>query len=384
MKNMILFNKPCLTGKEFDYIHEAIGSGQISGNGQFTKQCQSFLEKSTSAKKCLLTTSCTDALEMSAILARIEPGDEVIMPSFTFPSTANAFILRGAKIVFIDSRPDHPGVDERQIEAAVTERTKAIVPVHYAGVACDMDVIAAVATRHALFVIEDAAQAIDSFFIDATKKRIPLGSIGEFGTFSFHETKNIQAGEGGALLINRPEHIERSEIVWEKGTNRAAFWRGDVDKYGWVDIGSSFLPSELTAAFLYAQLEALRTTQDRRIDIWNQYNDGLQSIFQQAKLRAPYVPSFATNNGHMFYAVCESERIRADLIAFLRKKDIYSVFHYQSLHAAPYFQALHDGRDLPWADAYSSRLLRLPMHPELTNSQIARVVSGITDFFNSP
>jgi dTDP-4-amino-4,6-dideoxygalactose transaminase len=382
MQETIPFNKPCLTGNEIDYIHEAIMSGQISGNGCFTKKCQALLEKETATPKCLLTTSCTDALEMSAILAGIEHGDEVIMPSYTFVSTANAFILRGAKVVFVDSRPDHPGIDERGIEAVVTGRTKAIVPVHYAGVACDMDAISAVATKHSLLVIEDAAQAIDSFYLQANGKKAPLGSLGDFGTLSFHETKNIQSGEGGALLINNFEYIARSEIIWEKGTNRAAFWRGEVDKYGWVDIGSSFLPSELTSAFLFAQLEALRRTQDRRVDIWNQYLDGLQPIFQKARLRAPYLPSYATNNAHMFYVVMDSENMRIKLIDYLRNMGIHPVFHYQSLHASPYFRDKHDGRELPWTDAYSNRLLRLPMHQALTNTQVARVIDGVNDFFN--
>ena len=264
---MINFNEPYCTGNEPKYIQDAINRGKLSGNGYYTKKCQHFLEEKLGVKKCLLTTSCTDALEMCAILLDIQPGDEVIMPSYTFVSTANAFVLRGAKIVFCDSRPDHPGMDESLIEGLLTEKTKAIVPVHYAGVACDMDKIMSIAKQHDLFVVEDAAQAIDSHY-----KGKPLGSIGHLAAFSFHETKNISSGEGGALIINDDRFLERSEIIWEKGTNRSAFWRGEVDKYGWVDIGSSFLPSEITAAFLWAQLESLEKIQEQRKSIWNAYN----------------------------------------------------------------------------------------------------------------
>jgi len=362
-------------------MYEAVSSGKISGNGIFTKRCQAVLEERTETNKCLLTTSCTDALEMAAILAQIKPGDEVIMPSFTFVSTANAFILRGAKIIFIDSRPDHPGMDETKVEALITDRTKAIVPVHYAGVACDMDSINTIAKKRQLFVVEDAAQAIDSFYTGSDGIQRPLGSIGHFGTLSFHETKNIQCGEGGALLINDLDHAERAEIIWEKGTNRTAFWRGEVDKYGWVDIGSSFLPSDLTSAFLFAQLENTKQIQERRVNIWNQYFSGLQAVFSTGNLKAPFIPGYATNNGHMFYVVCSSEGERAELMEHLKSKRIQSVFHYQSLHASPYFKNKHDGRELKLTDSYSDCLLRLPMHQSLTVSQVAKVVDTINEFF---
>jgi len=269
----IPFNKPYLSGNETDYIHQAVASGHISGNGMFTKKCQTFFEERWGFKKCLLTTSCTDALEMSALLLDIKPGDEVIMPSYTFVSTALAFVRQGAKIVFVDSREDHPNMDESLIEALITPQTRAIVPVHYAGMACDMDKIIALAEKYNLFVVEDAAQAIDSYYNGK-----PLGSMGHLGCFSFHETKNIQSGEGGMLAINDERFMKRAEIVWEKGTNRAEFFRGEVNKYGWVDIGSSFLPSDIIAAFLYAQLENLDDIQKRRKDIWNTYYDGLKPL----------------------------------------------------------------------------------------------------------
>jgi dTDP-4-amino-4,6-dideoxygalactose transaminase len=374
------FNKPHLTGKETQYIHEAVATGKISGNGVFTKKCQEWLCDQTGSGKVLLTTSCTDALEMAAILADIQPGDEVIMPSFTFVSTANAFILRGAQIVFIDSRQDHPGMDEMLIEQAVTSKTKAIVCVHYAGVACDMDVICAVAQKHDLFVVEDAAQGIDSFYTGNQGKRA-LGSIGHFGTFSFHETKNIQCGEGGALLINDSEFQKRSEIIWEKGTNRAAFWRGEIDKYGWVDIGSSFLPSEIVAAFLYAQLESAEKIQERRKQIWKRYNEGLADLIKSGSVDGPTVPSYATNNAHMFYLVCRSEEQRSGLIERLKMKGIHAVFHYQSLHKARYFEGKYKGQALVRSDRYSECLVRLPLHIHLTDQDVDRVIEHVKGFY---
>ncbi len=376
------FNIPHLTGKETDYLQEAVATGKISGNGMFTKKCQTVLERITKTPKVLLTTSCTDALEMCAILMDIEEGDEVIMPSFTFVSTANAFILRGAKIVFVDSRADHPGMDEDKVEELITERTKAIVAVHYAGVACDMEKLRSIADRHGIFLIEDAAQAIESEckWLDGTVRA--LGSIGDLSALSFHETKNIQCGEGGALLINKPEFEKRAEIIWEKGTNRTAFWRGEVDKYGWVDIGSSFLPSELSAAFLYAQLENVESIQKRRLEIWEQYHMGLQSLFETEKVRAPFIPSYASNNAHMFYLVCASEEERTNLISHLKGEDIHAVFHYQSLHASPYFKDKHDGRLLPWSDTYSKCLVRLPLHLHLDTEDVARVIGSIRDFYS--
>jgi len=378
----IQFNKPYLTGKETDYLQEAVATGKISGNGMFTKKCQSILENITETPKVLLTTSCTDALEMCAILMDIQEGDEVIMPSFTFVSTANAFILRGAKIVFVDSRADHPGMDEEKVDELITGKTKAIVAVHYAGVACDMEKLRSIADRHNIFLVEDAAQAIQSKFkwLDGTVEN--LGSIGDLSALSFHETKNIQCGEGGALLINKTEFEKRAEIIWEKGTNRTAFWRGEVDKYGWVDIGSSFLPSELSAAFLYSQLENVESIQKRRLEIWEQYHLGLKPLFETEKVRPPFIPTYATNNAHMFYLVCASEEERMSLITHLKTVDISAVFHYQSLHASSYFENKHDGRPLPWADTYSSCLVRLPFHLHLTNDEVDRIVDSINTFYD--
>lgn len=372
---MIGFNIPYLSGKELHYISEAVLSQKISGNGKYTQKCQGYFEQQYGLKKCLLTSSCTDALEMAAILLDIMPGDEVIMPSYTFVSTANAFVLRGANIVFADSRPDHPGMDESNIEALITPKTKAVVPVHYAGVACDMDKINALALKYNLWVVEDAAQAIDSYY-----KNRPLGSIGDLGTFSFHETKNIISGEGGLLAVNDERFVARSEIIWEKGTNRSAFWRGEVDKYGWVDIGSSFLPSELTAAFLWAQLENLEVIQNRRKSIWNQYWEGLQKL-RSFGLQLPYIPDYATNNAHMFYLVCNSIEERSALIAYLKKNEINAVFHYLSLHKSPFYEKKHDGRKLPESDRYTECLVRLPFYYDLTQQDVDRVIQNIIDFF---
>jgi len=324
---MIPFNKPYLTGKETLYIEDAVKSGKISGNGKYTKLCQDFFEKEFEFKKTLLTTSCTDALEMAAILINIKEGDEVIMPSYTFVSTANAFVLRGAKIIFADSRKDHPNIDETKIEALITSKTKAIVPVHYAGVACNMDVNMDLATKYNLFVIEDAAQAIDSYFIGKDGIKKPLGSIGHLAAFSFHETKNIISGEGGMLAINDEQFIHRAEIIWEKGTNRSSFFRGEVDKYGWVDIGSSFLPSEIISAFLWAQLENLEKIQNKRKEHWNNYFLKLVNWAKENDVSLPEVPSFATNNAHMFYLVCKNLDQRTALIEHLKQNDIWAVFH---------------------------------------------------------
>lgn len=375
------FNKPYLTGNETKYLEEAVATGKISGNGVFTSKSQELLCEITSTEKTLLTTSCTDALEMAAILINIEPGDEVIMPSYTFVSTANAFILRGAKVVFVDSRSDHPGMDEELVEGLISDKTKAIVPVHYAGVACNMAKLKSIAQKHNLFLIEDAAQAIDSYFINSEGKKKALGSVGDLGTFSFHETKNIQSGEGGALLINNPTFEKRAEIIWEKGTNRAAFWRGEVDKYGWVDIGSSFLPSELVAAFLYAQLEQLEQIQKRRTEIWNAYHTGFSDLEKTGKIRRPFIPNYATNNGHMYYLVCNSEQERAQLIAKLKRQEIHSVFHYQSLHKSKYFSEQHSGKVLKWADTYTDCLVRLPLHLHLTNEDVDRVIDAVNVHF---
>ena len=296
---MIPFNKPYLAGNEIQFIKEAVELGNISGNGHFTKKCHSFFERRYNFKKCLLTTSCTDALEMCAILLDIRIGDEVIIPSYTFVSTANAFVLRGAKVVFVDSRSDHPNIDANQIEPLITKRTKAIVVVHYAGIACDLDAILKLSEKHSLFVVEDAAQAVESFY-----KGKPLGSIGHLAAFSFHETKNIISGEGGMLVLNDSSFILRAEIIREKGTNRSAFFRGEIDKYGWVDIGSSFLPSEIIAAFLFAQLENMNKIQAKRKFSWETYHDSLKPLAAKGYFKTPHIPSYATNNAHIYYIVC--------------------------------------------------------------------------------
>jgi len=373
---MIPFNKPYLTGKETDYIIDAVATGKISGNGKYTKKCQNWFQENYGFKKCLLTTSCTDALEMAAILIDIQPGDEVIMPSYTFVSTANAFVLRGAKLVFVDSHKDHPGIDEATIEALITPRTKAIVPVHYAGVACDMDVIMDLANQYNLYVVEDAAQAIDSFYTGKDGVKRALGSIGHLAAFSFHETKNIISGEGGMLAINDERFLERAEIIWEKGTNRSAFFRGEVNKYGWVDVGSSFLPSDIIAAFLWAQLENLRDIQSRRSTIWDEYQKQLKDWANQLGIKMPFVPNYATNNAHMFYLVCKSIEQRNSLIAYLKENRVLAVFHYLSLHKSEFYQDKHDGRNLPQTDRYSDCLVRLPMFYELNTSEfIAQLIA---------
>ncbi len=374
--NKIPFNKPFLTGKELDYIKEAVLSGKISGNGVFTKKCHGFFRTKYGFKKVFLTTSCTDALEMTALLIDIKPNDEVIVPSYTFVSTANAYVLHKAKIIFADSEDSTPNIDVNKIESLITPKTKAIVVVHYAGIACDMDSVMEIAEKYNLFVIEDSAQAINSFY-----KGRPLGSIGHFATFSFHETKNIISGEGGLLAVNDERFEKRAEIIWEKGTNRAAFFRGEIDKYGWVDIGSSFLPSEVIAAFLYAQLENIENIQRKRIHIWNKYYKYLKPLEDKGLIRLPYIPDYATNNGHIFYLICRSLEERTSLINTLKENKIHAVFHYLSLHKSPYYSDKHDGRDLPWADYYTNKLLRLPMYFELNDEEIKRVADMIINFY---
>ena len=373
---MIPFNKPYLSGNEFEYIKQAVESGKISGDGIFTKKCHELLQTRYGFQKCLLTTSCTDALEMAAILLDIQPGDEVIMPSYTFVSTANAFVLRGAKIVFCDSRKDHPGLDENIIESLITPKTKAIVPVHYAGVACDMDKIMDIANKHNLFVVEDAAQAIDSYYKDKNGEKKPLGGIGHLAAFSFHETKNIISGEGGMLVISDPQFNERAEIIREKGTNRSKFFRGEVDKYGWVDIGSSFLPSDIIAAFLYAQLESLDAIQTKRKKIWQQYNKTLIPLSNKECIKLPIVPAYSTNNAHMFYLLCNSIDMRTKLINDLKSAGILSVFHYISLHTAKY----NSGgvvNSLPQSDYFTDHLLRLPFYNSLTEQDVNLICKTI-------
>ena len=379
---MIPFNKPYLTGKEMQYIEDAVKSGKISGNGLFTKKCQEFFEKEFGFKKTLLTTSCTDGLEMAAILADIKEGDEVIVPSFTFVSTALAFVRQGADIVFADSYSDNPNIDADQIEALITEKTKAIVVVHYAGVACDMDKIMSIANKHGIIVIEDAAQAIDSYYISKDGTQKALGSIGHLSAFSFHETKNIISGEGGMLCINDDRFIQRAEIIWEKGTNRSQFFRGEVDKYSWVDTGSSFLPSEIISAFLWAQIENMRDIQDKRIKIWNRYYEGLSSFEPVSikKPKLPLVPEYATNNAHMFYLVCDSVDDRTRFIQHLKDKGILSVFHYLSLHKSSYYEKYSTRKsELPNSDMFSDCLVRLPLFYELTDEQVEYIIHTIKE-----
>ncbi len=373
---MIPFNKPFLTGKETDYITQAVQSGKISGNGMFTQKCHEFFQAKYGFKKCLLTTSCTDALEMCAMLIDCKPGDEVIVPSYTFVSSALAFVRQGAKIVFADSQADSPNIDVTRLEELVTSKTKAIVVVHYAGIAVDMDAVMQLANRHNLVVIEDAAQSIDSYY-----KTRALGSIGHLAAFSFHETKNVISGEGGMLAINDEQYIKRSEIIWEKGTNRASFFRGEVNKYSWVDTGSSFLPSEIIAAFLYAQLEQLDKIQIRRKQIWNKYHDGLVAQSKLGSFKTPVLPDYATNNAHMFYLVCNSLDDRSGLIEHLKKEGIWSVFHYLSLHKSNYYKDKHDGRVLTNADKFESCLVRLPFYFELTDEQLDKIIQSVISFY---
>jgi dTDP-4-amino-4,6-dideoxygalactose transaminase len=374
----IPFNKPYLTGKETDYIKQAVASGKISGDGIFTEKCHQYFEERYGFKKALMVTSCTDALEMAAILCDIQPGDEVIAPSYAFVSTVNAFVLRGATIVFADSEQTTPNIDASQIESLITRKTKAIVPVHYAGFACDMDVILEMARKHNISVVEDAAQAIDSFY-----KGQALGSLGQFAAFSFHETKNVISGEGGMLIINEEKYIERGEIVREKGTNRSAFFRGEIDKYSWVDIGSSFLPSDIIAAFLYAQLENLEKIQKKRRAIWSLYYNGLKALEEKGYIRLPVIPGYATNNAHMFYILCENLDQRNNLIQYLKHNGILAIFHYLPLHNSPFYKERHDGRELPNAERYADCLVRLPMYYELDEGDVGRVIRKIMLFFRN-
>lgn len=373
---MIGFNKPHFTGKEIEYILEAVQREKISGNGYFTQRCQDFIEKRYGIRKVLLTTSCTDALEMAALLINISPGDEVMMPSYTFASTANAFVLRGATIIFADSNIQNPNIDVDKIEGLITKRTRAIVVVHYAGFCCDMDKVMAIATKHGLYVIEDAAQAIN-----ATYKGRPLGSIGNLGCFSFHETKNISAGEGGALLINDPSFINRAEIIWEKGTNRSSFSRGEVSKYNWIDMGSSFLPSEITAAFLWAQLEKIDEIQNKRHLIWDSYYKNLKPLMERDNSSLPFPSSFCNHNAHIFYLLCQDEAQRDKLLAYLNDSGINAIFHYMALHRSPFYEKKYQGSRLTNCDRYAATLIRLPIYYGLTLDEVDIISKRITHFF---
>ena len=375
---MIDFNRPPYTGRELEYIRQAVEANKICGDGEFTKRCSAWMKENLGTKYALLTTSCTHALEMAAYLSDIQPGDEVIMPSYTFVSTADAFVLRGARIVFVDIRPDTMNIDETLIESAITEKTRAIVPVHYAGVACEMDTILALADKYHLKVVEDAAQGVHAYY-----KGRALGTLGDFGCFSFHETKNYSMGEGGALLFQKDEYLERAEILREKGTDRSKFFRGQVDKYTWVDYGSSYLPSDLNAAYLYAQLEACRDIDARRMSVWELYHRELRPLKEAGLLEQPTVPEYASHNAHMYYIKVKDMDTRSHLIGFLRQREICSVFHYIPLHSAAAgrkFGRFH-GEDV-YTTRESQRLLRLPMYYSLTLEQAEYVVDCIREFFH--
>ncbi|MBN8584180.1 MAG: dTDP-4-amino-4,6-dideoxygalactose transaminase [Ignavibacteria bacterium] len=373
----IPFNKPFIAGNEIEYIKEAVSSGKISGDGMFSKKCQQFFEKNYGFKKTLLTTSCTDALEMASLLCEINPGDEVILPSYTFVSTANAFALRGAKLVFADSIENIPNINPTEIEKLISPATKAVVTVHYGGIACMMDEIMAIAKKNNVNIIEDAAQAVDSFY-----KGKPLGSIGELGAFSFHETKNIICGEGGMIAVNRDDMIKRAEIIREKGTNRAAFFRAEVEEYNWVDIGSSFLPSEILAAYLWGQLEHLAEIQEKRLLLWNTYYERLKPLNDKGFITLPVIPDYATNNAHIFYFLTRDLEERQKLAEYLKDNGVIAVFHYLSLHRSPYYSKKHGKRKLPNADKYSDTLLRLPLFFEMNLDMVETVVTFIEKFYS--
>jgi dTDP-4-amino-4,6-dideoxygalactose transaminase len=368
----IPFNKPSTTGREFEYMQQALKFGQLSGNGHYTQLCHKFFRERYGFAKTLLTTSCTDALEMSALLLDILPGDEVILPSYTFVSTANAFALRGAKLQFVDCCSKTPHMDVDALEPLITKRTKAIVPVHYGGVACAMDELLALADHYEVSVIEDAAQAVDAYY-----KKTPLGALGTLAAFSFHETKNISSGEGGMLVVNKPKLESRAEVMWEKGTNRAAYFRGEVDKYTWIDLGSSFLPSELTSAYLMAQLESIDLLQHRRKELWSCYYQELADLERLEKVQLPYVPDYSQHNAHLFYIVCKSLGQRIAVQQKLSEKGILAVSHYVPLHSSPFYIKQYQGEVLPRCDMYAECLLRLPLYPGLTNAEQAYVIENV-------
>lgn len=374
---MIRFNVPPFTGKEMEYVKQSIDNMHICGDGEFTKKCNAWIEERTKTAKCLLTTSCTHALEMAALLCDIKEGDEVIMPSYTFVSTADAFVLRGAKVVFVDIRPDTMNIDENLIEDAITEKTKAIAVVHYAGVSCEMDKIMEIAERHHLQVVEDAAQGVMSSY-----KGKALGTFGDFGCFSFHETKNYSMGEGGALLIRDKKYIEDAEILREKGTDRSKYYRGQVDKYCWRNYGSSYLPSDMNAAYLYAQLELAERINHVRLERWQQYYDALRPLQENGKIELPFIPENCTHNGHMFYIKCKDIEERTRFIEYMKEQDILTVFHYVPLHSAPAglkFGRFH-GEDR-YTTKESERLVRLPMFYDLTAEQVTYITDKVKGFY---
>lgn len=376
---MIPFNVPPYTGRELEYIKKAVENHKICGDGEFTKKCNEWIEKKTGTSRAMLTTSCTHATEMAALLAGIQNGDEVIMPSFTFCSTADAFVMRGAEAVFVDIRPDTMNIDEKLIEAAVTPKTKAIVPVHYAGVGCEMDAICAIAEKYHLFVIEDAAQAVTAVY-----KGKSLGSIGDFGCFSFHETKNFSMGEGGAILLKDPGYIENAEIIREKGTNRSKFLRGQIDKYTWVEKGSSYLPSDMNAAYLWAQLEVSEQITADRMVSWNMYNRELKDLADSGKIELPYIPDYCEHNAHMFYIKTKDITERTKLISYLKENGITAVFHYIPLHSAPAGRKYGRffGRDV-YTTKESDRLVRLPLYYKLARSDLEQVIQKMHDFYRN-
>lgn len=377
-KAMIPFNRPDLSGNEEKYVLEVLRSGHLSGNGPFSKRCARYFEETLGAKKALLTSSCTDALEMCALLLNLGPGDEVIMPSYTFVSTANAFYLRGVELKFCDSTLEHPNLCLDQVEQLITPRTKAVVVVHYGGVACDMDRLKALTEPRGIKIVEDAAHAIDSFY-----KGKPLGSIGDLATLSFHETKNIVSGEGGLLLINNPAYVERAEILWEKGTNRSQFFRGEVDKYGWVDLGSSFLASDIVAAVLWAQIERVEEIQRARVNIWNAYYEVLAPIRDEHELCLLEPPSYATNNAHLFGVVLPSLQRRSEVLAGLKQRGVYATFHYQPLHLSPFFADKYVGPDLPESVRYANQLIRLPLFAGMPRATLDTVIEALLETLRS-
>lgn len=372
---MIHYNKPYFSGREIKYLEEVCHSMTMSGNGDFTKKCHSFFEQRYGFKKCLLTTSGTDALEMCAMLCNLREGDEVIIPSYTFVSTALAFLREKAKVVFADSGNETPNITVEQIAPLITPRTKVIAVVHYAGVACDMDPIMKLAKEHNIIVVEDAAQAIDSFY-----KGRPLGSIGHLAAFSFHETKNINCGEGGMLVVNDERFIPRAEIIWEKGTNRAEFYRGMVNKYGWCDLGSSFLPSEFNAAYLWAQLEQIDDIQTKRKKIWQSYYDSLKGYVEESGMRLPIIPEYATNNGHIFYIVCPSLDYRSRFMEWMKEHGVQTTFHYLPLHSSQYYASQYQGPQLQQCDRYADCLVRLPLYYELKDEEVNNISKLIIEF----
>lgn len=379
---MIPFNKPHITGEEIIFINDAIESGTISGDGSFTVKCQDFFEKKFGFNKVLITTSCTDAIEMAAILLNIQAGDEVIVPSYTFVSTVNPFLMRGAKIIFVDCKKDSPCIDENAIESLITPKTKVIAPVHYAGFSCNMDVIMEIAVKHNIYVFEDAAQAINNYHIGKDGVKKPLGSFGHLAAFSFHQSKNITSGEGGMIVINDTRFIERAEIIREKGTNRSKFLKGEIDKYSWIDIGSSFLPSDIISAFLWAQLQKIDEITTKRLIIWNTYHTNLKKLDELGYIRIPKTPEYSLNNGHIYYLQCRNLIERNDLILFLKESKITAVVHYSSLHSSDFFSKKHDGRELINTDEFANTVVRLPLFVDLNQRDVKHIISTIYEFYN--